>query len=67
MPAVSQAQRGLFGAAYSAKKAGKPKPKFVPQSIWNLDLTKMEDFLSMKKVTPEKSKWSGYLKRRSMK
>jgi hypothetical protein len=67
MPAVSQSQRGLFGAAYSAKKAGKPKPKYIPQSIWNLDLTKMEEYLSMKKETPKMGKWSNYMKRHYMK
>lgn len=37
-PLMSQSERGLYGAAYGAKKAGKPKPDYVPQSIWELSL-----------------------------
>jgi hypothetical protein len=59
MPATSQAQRGLFGAAYSAKKAGKPKPDYVPDSIWKLSLDKMKEF-----VGPVKKKHGkGYMER----
>jgi hypothetical protein len=37
-PLTSIAERGLYGAAYGAKKAGKPKPDFVPASVWGLSL-----------------------------
>lgn len=37
-PLTSIAERGLYGAAYGAKKAGKPKPDFVPDSVWKLSL-----------------------------
>lgn len=37
-PLMSQSERGLYGAAYGAKKAGKPKPSYVPESIWGLSL-----------------------------
>lgn len=37
-PLTSERERGLYGAAYGAKKAGKPKPSYVPQSIWDLSL-----------------------------
>jgi hypothetical protein len=33
-PIVSQKQRGLFGAAYKAKKTRKSKPSYVPESLW---------------------------------
>jgi hypothetical protein len=32
-PIVSEKQKGLFGAAYGAKKAGKPMPSYVPKSL----------------------------------
>lgn len=32
-PIVSGNQRGLFGAAYGAKKEGKPCPSYVPESL----------------------------------
>jgi hypothetical protein len=34
-PIVSGKQRGLFGAAYGAKKKGKGKPSYVPKSLFN--------------------------------
>ncbi len=34
-PLVSKKQRGLFGAAYGAKKKRKKKPGYVPMSLWN--------------------------------
>ncbi|HHI04322.1 MAG TPA: hypothetical protein ENL45_02135 [Candidatus Woesearchaeota archaeon] len=54
MPAVSEKQRRLFAAAYSAKKSGKPKPKYVPDSIWKLPLSKLEEFMVKKKVFKRK-------------
>jgi len=37
-PLTSESEQGLYGAAYAAKKAGKPKPDYVPESIWELSL-----------------------------
>lgn len=37
-PLTSEAERGIYGAAYAAKKARKEKPSYVPQSIWELSL-----------------------------
>jgi hypothetical protein len=37
-PLTSIAERGIYGAAYGAKKAGKSKPDFVPESVWKLSL-----------------------------
>lgn len=38
-PIESEKQRRLFGAAYSYKKAGKAKPSYVPQSLWDVPLS----------------------------
>ena len=35
-PIVSKKQRGLFGAAYGAKRSGKPMPSYVPESLANV-------------------------------
>lgn len=33
---TSKKQKGLYGAAYGAKKKGKPKPSYVPESLWRV-------------------------------
>jgi hypothetical protein len=35
-PLTSQAETGLYGAAYGAKKKGKPVPSYVPEGIAHL-------------------------------
>lgn len=35
---TSQEQYNLYAAAYGAKKAGKPKPDYVPSSLWDISL-----------------------------
>ncbi len=45
MPAKSEKQRRLWGAAYGAKKAGKSKPAYVPMSMWQEGMSTMEEFV----------------------
>jgi hypothetical protein len=44
-PIVSDSQRGLFGAAYSARKAGKPRPSYVPPSMYELPMKTLKAHL----------------------
>jgi hypothetical protein len=44
-PIVSKKQRGAFGSAYGAKKAGKGKPRRTPASIWNMPMWELKAHL----------------------
>jgi len=54
MPAKSERQRRLFGAAYGAKKAGRPCPSYVPRSICRLPLKELRKWA--KKVRKRKKR-----------
>jgi len=45
-PIVSGSQRGAFGSAYGAKKAGKAKPSKTPASIWQIPMGELKSHLS---------------------
>ena len=57
-PIVSGAQRGAFGSAYAAKKAGKRKPPLVPAAIWKMPLAELKRHLkeSKGKKLPKRAK-----------
>jgi hypothetical protein len=38
----TEAQQKLFGAALGAKRAGKGKPSYVPQSVWEMTESQLE-------------------------
>lgn len=50
-PIVSKKQKGLFGAAYGAKKAGKSKPSYVPESLWRVSQQTMKAHLKEVKAS----------------
>ena len=44
-PLTSKAERGLYGAAYGAKKSGGPMPSYVPPSIAQLSMNILKGHL----------------------
>ncbi len=48
-PITSKRERGLFGAAYGAKKKGKGKPSYVPSSLWSQSMPIMSMHLKESK------------------
>lgn len=47
-PLTSQAEAGLYGAAYGAKKKGEAIPSYVPRSIGNLPQSVLRSHLKEK-------------------
>ncbi len=56
MPAKSEGQRRLFGAALGAKRKGKKKPPYVPPSMWKMSTGALGEFTH--KVSGKKKKKS---------
>jgi len=48
-PIVSKKQRGAFGSAYGAKKAGKGKPRKTPSAIWKMPMAELKRHLKESK------------------
>lgn len=48
-PLTSRAERGLYGAAYGAKKEGKPTPSYVPASVAQLSMNILKGHLEESK------------------
>lgn len=44
-PITSKSQRGAFGSAYGAKRAGKGKPAKTPASIWQMPMGELRSHL----------------------
>jgi hypothetical protein len=63
-PLTSEAERGLYGAALGAKRAGKPKPSYVPQSLWEESEALLAYHLKESKGK-KLPKYAGALKRRA--
>ena len=68
-PIVSEKQRGAFGSAYSAKKAGRGKPSKTPQAIWEMPAAEIRRHLKETggKKLPKKVKSKKRSKKKSKK
>lgn len=68
-PIVTESQRGAFGSAYGAKKAGKGKPSKTPQGIWEMPAAEIRRHLKEAggKRLPKKVKGKKRSKKKSKK